>query len=163
MDLVNQQCTRGGGLGQNLKRLLFLVVCLMSVMGCAGFSPEGFQKPENTQKHLNIPQDINDLAGTWEYTDNTGSHTITLNAEGKGAYEWEEGRFETHSLESRLWAGVWIQERNDREGGFELTFSDDSSVAEGNWWYTRIGTEHDPLQPGGTFKMRRSSPIYLAK
>lgn len=88
---------------------------------------------------------------------------ITLNVEGKGDYQWEEGWFETPSLENRRWIGVWIQEGNDREGGFELTFSDDSSVAEGNWWYPRIGNDKDPLQPSGTFRMTRSSAIHIAQ
>jgi hypothetical protein len=86
-----------------------------------------------------------------------------LNAEGKGAYEWEEGRFETLSLENRTWTGVWIQEGNDREGEFKLTFSDDSSVAEGKWWYTRIGNDKNPIQPGGTFRMSRSSTVHISQ
>ena len=91
-----------------------------------------------------------------------GLYTIMLNADGKGPSDWKEGRFETISLQEGLWTGVWIQDGNDREGAFELTFSDNSSVAQGTWWYTRIGKNRDPLQPGGTFRMSRSAAIQLA-
>jgi hypothetical protein len=110
-----------------------------------------------------MPQDITDLTGLWEYTDNTGSYPITLNAEGKGTYEWKEGQFETLSLQEGLWTGIWIQEGNDREGGFELTFLENADVAEGEWWYTRIGKDRDPLEPGGHFTMTRPSVTHLAR
>ena len=103
------------------------------------------------------------MAGSWEYKDAAGQGIITLNTEGNGVYEWEEGRFETLSLENRTWIGKWVQEGNDREGGFELTFSDDVSVAEGEWWYTRIGKDSDPLQPGGSFSMSRSSAVQISR
>ena len=109
-----------------------------------------------------LPQHIEDLAGSWAYKDTAGEGIITLNAEGKGAYEWEEGLFETLSLRNGVWTGVWRQDGNDREGGFELIFSDDASVAQGKWWYTRIGKDKDPLQPGGPFRMIRSSTVQIS-
>jgi hypothetical protein len=36
-------------------------------------------------------------------------------------------------------------------------------VAQGEWWYTRIGKDHDPLQPGGTIRMARPSAIQLVQ
>ncbi len=136
------------------------VVC---VGGCAELSRKIPQEQRNLQEISVMPQDITDLAGLWEYGDNTGSYAITLDVEGKGPYEWEAGRFETHSLKNRTWTGVWIQEGNDREGGFELMFSENADMAEGEWWYTRIGKDQDPLQPGGRFTMTRPSVIQLAQ
>ncbi len=138
-----------------------IVFCLMllSLGGCAEFTHEYSQEQLPIHDRIVRPQTIHDLAGRWEYSDKTGSYPITLNTQGTGSYEWEEGWFETHSLENRTWTGAWVQKGNDREGGFELTFSDDPLVAQGEWWYTRIEKDHDPLQPGGTFKMSRSSTL----
>ena len=127
---------------------MIIVLGLLMLTGCANVtSPESQEIRSRSITH-SLPQHIEDLAGTWDYQDLAGQGIITLNAEGKGPYEWEGGRFETLSLENGTWTGVWIQEENDREGGFTLTFSNDSSVAHGEWWYTRIGKDLDPLQPG---------------
>ncbi len=147
----------------NIVRIVLVVVSIVSAVGCAELSHEIPQEQRNLQEISVMPQDITDLAGLWEYGDNTGSYTIMLNASGKGPYDWKEGRFETISLQEGLWTGVWIQDGNDREGAFELTFSDNSSVAKGKWWYTRIGKDRDPLQPGGTFRMSRSAAIQFAQ
>jgi len=147
----------------NIVRIVLVVVSIVSVVSCAELSHEVSQGQKTIQDRVVLPRDTTDLAGLWEYEDNTGSYTITLNAEGKGPYDWEEGRFETISLKEGLWTGIWIQEGNDREGGFELTFSENADVAQGEWWYTRIGKDRDPLQPGGTFKMSRSSVIQIAQ
>ena len=144
-------------------QLILVVVGMVSIVGCAEFSHRITQEQRNLQKNSVMPKNITELSGLWEYGDHTGSYSIMLNAEGKGPYEWEEGRFETISLKEGLWRGIWIQEGNDREGEFELTFSENADVAEGKWWYTRIGKDHDPLQPGGTFKMSRPSVIQLAQ
>ena len=53
---------------------------------------------------------------------------------GKGGCHWEEGRFETPSLNEGHEAGVWVQDGNDREGGSELMFSHDSPIAQGEGW-----------------------------
>lgn len=142
---------------------MILVMSLLMLVGCAEVSPPVSQEVHSRSATFSLPQRIEELAGSWEYKDDVGQGIITLNAEGKGAYEWEEGRFETLSLENQTWTGVWIQEGNDCEGSFELTFSDDSPVAQGDWWYTRIGKDKDPLQPGGTFSMARPSAIHLAE
>lgn len=142
---------------------MMIVLSLLMLAGCANITPPDSQEIHTRSITLSLPQHIEDLAGAWEYQDLAGQGIITLNAEGKGAYEWERGRFETLSLEKRTWTGAWTQEGNDREGGFTLTFSDDASVAHGEWWYTRIGKDNDPLQPGGTFKMSRSSAIKMAQ
>jgi hypothetical protein len=45
-----------------------------------------------------------------------------------------------------------------------LKYSGDSPVARGHWWYTRIGKDRDPLEPGGTFTMKRiPSPLIGGK
>ena len=142
---------------------VILVGSLFIVMGCAEVTPPVSQEIGSSSIPLSLPQQIKDLAGSWKYKDVAGQGIITLNAEGNGVYEWEEGRFETLSLENGVWTGVWIQEGNDREGGFELTFSDDVSIAQGEWWYTRIGKDKDPLEPGGSFSMIRSPTIHIAQ
>ncbi len=134
-----------------------LVVVLMGLAGCVEVSPPVSQEIRPRSTTFSLPHRIEDLAGPWEYKDDAGQGTINLNASGKGAYDWKEGRFETQSLNEGHWTGIWVQEENDREGGFELRFSNDSPVAQGEWWYTRIGNNHDPLQPGGTFVMVRPS------
>ena len=140
---------------------MMVVLILLIFVGCVETTPHVSQ--ESHSKTYAQPQRIEDLAGSWEYKDLAGQGMITLNAEGKGAYDWEEGRFETLSLKNGKWTGVWIQEGNDRAGGFELTFSDDASIAQGEWWYTRIGKDRDPLEPGGTFRMLRSSVLQIAR
>lgn len=137
-----------------------LVVVFIGLVGCAEVSPSVSQEIHSRSTIFSIPQHIKDLAGPWEYQDDAaGKGTINLNELGKGAYDWEEGRLETLSLKEGQWIGIWVQEENDREGGFELTFSKDSPVAQGKWWYTRIENNHDPLQPGGTFWMARPSAV----
>jgi hypothetical protein len=142
---------------------MMIAPSLLMLAGCANMTPPESHEIHTRSITLTIPQQIEDLAGAWEYKDAAGEGIIVLNAEGKGAYEWEEGRFETLSLENGMWTGVWTQEGNDREGKFKLTFSDDASVAQGEWWYTRIGKDHDPLQTGGMFRMSRSSSIQISQ
>ena len=139
-----------------------LVVSLFVPLGCSEITPPISQEVHSRSIPISLPQRIEDLAGSWEYKDAAGEGIITLNTEGKGVYEWEEGRFETLSLDNRTWTGVWVQKGNDREGGFKLTFTDDASTAQGKWWYTRIGDDKDPLQPGGTFRMSRRSSSLLS-
>ena len=136
------------------------VMSLVSVVGCVGFSPGVLQDEKRSTRISPWPQDVKGLGGLWEYEDKTGVYTIILDREGKGSYDWEDGWFETLLLKEGIWKGQWIQTGNDREGGFELILSDDSPVAHGYWWYTRIGNDEDPLEPGGTFSMKRpSSPL----
>ena len=98
------------------------------------------------------------LAGEWEYIDSTGAAVpLTLDEQGNGHYEWKEGRVETHRLIDHTWSGMWFQEENDREGGFMVEFSPDFSEGEGQWWYSRIGTDKAPTLKGGTFHLRSAS------
>lgn len=140
-----------------------LVVVFMGLAGCAEVSLPVSQGIYSRSATFSLPQRIEDLAGPWEYKDDAGQGTINLNALGKGTYDWKEGRFETLSLNDGRWSGIWIQEENDREGGFKLRFSNDSPVAQGEWWYTRIGKNHNPRQPGGTFRMARPFAISTAQ
>ena len=140
-----------------------LLVIFIGLLGCAGVSPPVSQEIRSRATTFSIPQQIKDLAGTWEYKDAAGKGTININELGKGEYDWEDGRLETLSLKEGQWIGIWVQEGNDREGGFELKFSKDSPVAQGEWWYTRIGDNQEPLQPGGSFWMARPSAIPLAQ
>lgn len=135
-----------------------LVVVFIGLVGCAEVSTPVSQEIHPKSTTFSLPQRIEDLAGPWEYKDgDSGQGTINLNAEGSGPYDWQEGRLETLSLNEGHWKGIWVQKGNDCEGGFELTFSNDSPVAQGEWWYTRIGNDRDLLLSGGTFRMARPS------
>ena len=97
------------------------------------------------------------LAGEWEYIDGSGAAIrLILDAQGNGHYDWRDGRFETRTLIDHTWNGLWIQEENDREGGFTVEFAPDFSEGEGQWWYSRIGTDTAPSQQGGTFHLKSS-------
>lgn len=100
-----------------------------------------------------------DLTGVWEYEENHVVYTLNLDARGNGSYDWQGGRFETWSIANGVWRGAWFQPNNDREGEFALSLSDDHQIATGRWWYTRIGDDTTPDQPGGTFTLRRLEPI----
>jgi hypothetical protein len=105
-----------------------------------------------------LADDRNILTGEWEYIDSTGAVVpLTLDEQGNGHYEWKEGHLETHSLIDHTWSGMWFQEENDREGGFMVQFSPDFSEGEGQWWYSRIGTDTVPPQKGGTFHLKSST------
>lgn len=140
---------------KSIVKLILIVFSVISASGCVNLSPQIPHGEEKAQETASRPRHVQDLAGTWEYEDETGINTITLDEEGKGSYEWEGGWFETHELKEGVWKGRWLQTGNDREGGFELKWLDDSPVAQGRWWYTRIGQDHNPLKPGGTFTMER--------
>ena len=61
------------------------------------------------------------LAGEWDYIDSSGAVVpLILDEQGNGHYEWKEGHFETHRLVDHTWSGIWVQEENDREGGFTV-------------------------------------------
>jgi len=96
------------------------------------------------------------LAGEWDYEEDAVV-TVTLDEQGNGTYPWKGGRFETHSLSDHTWHGKWIQEANDREGGFTVQLSPDFSRGEGRWWYTRIENDLAPTQKGGTFQLTKKS------
>jgi hypothetical protein len=140
------------------KSIVRIILVVMSVVGVAGCAERSHRLPqgEKSIRELSDPlRHIHDLAGVWEYEDKSGSYLIRLNEKGKGPYDWEDGWFETHEFKDGVWKGTWFQAGNDREGEFELKFPGDSSVALGQWWYTRIGKDRDPLESGGTFTMKR--------
>ncbi len=98
------------------------------------------------------------LAGEWDYIDSSGAVVpLILDEQGKGRYEWKEGRFETRRLVDHTWSGKWVQKENDREGGFRVKFSPDFSAGEGQWWYSRIGKDKAPILKGGSFQLRARS------
>jgi hypothetical protein len=104
-----------------------------------------------------VQEDRRVLAGEWDYEEDAVV-TLTLDEQGNGTYPWKGGRFETHSLSDHTWQGRWIQQDNDREGGFSVQLSPDFSRGEGRWWYTRIETDLAPTQKGGTFQLTKKSP-----
>lgn len=138
-----------------IRFIVLLIVCSFAVWGCPTVpikKPESLPPPP--EKPLSEVK-IQDLAGEWKYEEGKIIYPLSLDQEGKGTYEWEGGRFETTSLSNGIWEGTWHQEGNDREGGFELQLQPDLQSAVGTWWYTRIGTDRDPLEPGGSFRLRR--------
>ncbi|WNM60698.1 hypothetical protein [Candidatus Nitrospira neomarina] len=144
---------------QSIVKMFLIIINVCAAVGCADVSRQILQGEGNGLDPSHPPQQVQDLAGIWEYADKTGSNTITLDEEGNGPYEWEGGWFETQELKDGVWKGQWMQAGNDREGRFELKWLDDSSIAQGRWWYTRIGQDHNPLDPGSTFTMQRISPF----
>ena len=133
--------------------ILLMVFAFM--WGCTTLSPppQDTQALKENEKLANVQ--IQDLAGKWEIELSSAVYPLTFDEQGNGTYEWKHGRFLTTSLENGLWRGTWHQRDNDREGGFEIELSEDLRVGEGNWWYTRIGQDHEPLNPGGTFRLTR--------
>ena len=98
-----------------------------------------------------------DLSGEWEIQEEDKAYQATLNAQGHGPYNWQEGWIQTEKFENRLWSGTWHQKGNDREGGFEVLLAEDGTTAEGVWWYLRVGTQKNipPREWGGTYKFKR--------
>src|SRR4029077_15384126 len=132
----------------------FLICALLSAACAHQAVYMGTQAPSMAP----LADDRHILAGEWEYIDSTGAVVpLTLDEQGNGHYEWKEGHLETHSLIDHTWSGMWFQEENDREGGFVVQFSQDFSEGEGEWWYSRIGTDKAPILNGGTFHLRSSS------
>jgi hypothetical protein len=98
------------------------------------------------------------LGGEWEYHEDMGATRMALDTKGNGTYVWQNGHVTTTSVSGRRWQGKWMQEGNDREGGFEVVLSSDGTEAEGKWWYTRIGTYHlAPREKGGECWLTRLS------
>jgi len=117
------------------------------------------QRNESVSPMMTLPsattEDRGVLAGEWEYEDGAVV-TLTLDEQGNGTYPWKDGRFVTTTLTDHTWHGRWMQGENDREGGFTVMFSPDFQEGEGRWWYSRIGADQSPTQPGGTFHLSRT-------
>lgn len=136
----------------NLATCLFM---LFSAVACATPSSQ-----ESPGVPLIVPSGVQEdrrvLAGDWDYEEDAVV-TLTLDEQGNGTYPWKGGRFETQSLSDHTWQGRWIQQDNDREGGFTVHLSPDFSNGEGRWWYTRIEDNMAPTQKGGTFHLTKKS------
>ena len=137
--------------------ILVLCACTLSAVGCA--------KPGVHRTKDNFPSstasqsgDRHVLAGAWEYI-NVTAIRLALDEQGNSRYDWKDGRLETSSLIGHTWRGMWFQKENDRDGEFMVEFSPDFSEGEGRWWYTRIGTDHSPMQKGGTFHLRKKTTV----
>jgi len=146
------------------KKWLFpwtIILCFISltVGGCGAILSGKQEEPLSLGQSRISTITLADLAGNWEYQEGTVVYALPLNHQGDGTYEWKKGRFHTTSFLNGVWKGTWAQEENDREGGFELHLSDDIKSAKGRWWYTRIGKDHKPLDPGGFFTVRRKEGL----
>lgn len=136
--------------------LVLSAFMLWSAAACTTpLGQEGIGRPVITPP--GVQEDRSVLAGEWEYEEGAVV-TLTLDEQGNGTYPWKGGRFETHSLSDHTWQGRWIQEENDREGGFIVQLSPDFSNGEGQWWYTRIADDPAPTQKGGIFHLTKRSP-----
>ncbi|MDR4488184.1 MAG: hypothetical protein R3B83_11780 [Nitrospirales bacterium] len=133
--------------------VLLTVLGIASLVACSGIA----RPMPSVGVPVKIPHAIGELAGSWEYQDVNGTFPLVLNEQGQGPYDWKEGRFETIALKNGVWTGKWYQAENDREGEFELTFLEDIPLAKGEWWYTRIGSDTAPLEPGGQFSLKQIS------
>jgi hypothetical protein len=96
------------------------------------------------------------LAGEWDVSDGSLEKTVVLDCHGSGRYDWQDGMVVTTDVRDGYWAGTWHQAGNDREGGFEVLLSPDRRLAEGHWWYSRIGDVYFARgERGGSFSMSR--------
>ncbi|MDR4494627.1 MAG: hypothetical protein AB7P17_12260 [Nitrospirales bacterium] len=134
-----------------IRILMCYVVGTLGIVACTG-GPQSI--PSTGGDPAIVPQTIEELAGVWEYVDSNGSFPLKLDDQGRGDYDWKQGHFETIELKDGVWKGKWYQAENDREGKFELIFFNNSPVAQGKWWYTRIGSDANPLAPGGEFSLK---------
>jgi len=161
--IQSQECVgRGARIRWSMKHTLpgFLcVLVILNLAGCHSVSTpqgEGVLLEEQVRVSLESSGDspVN-LSGMWEYHQGEVVYELLLDRHGNGPYDWQEGRFETTALSNGLWKGRWVQLGNDREGGLEARLAKDGMSARGRWWYTRIGNDNDPLEPGGEFTLRR--------
>jgi len=135
----------------------------VAMIGCA---KDSGRHVEESQPSVTLPATAGapypSLAGTWAYEESGKTILITLNEYGNGTYEWKDGQFITVMYANGLWKGSWSQRENDRDGEFEVLFSQDRPIGEGRWWYTRIGSDTAPTQPGGVFHIApRSNQSWL--
>jgi hypothetical protein len=101
------------------------------------------------------------LGGEWEIQEEDRSYKAILDAAGNGTYTWQGGKITTTGYADRRWQGTWLQNGNDREGGFEVLLSEDGTQAKGVWWYTRVGDKKNipPRQWGGPYTWKRLAPL----
>jgi len=101
-----------------------------------------------------------DLSGKWFIEEEDRSYTANLDEKGNGPYTHQGGQYTAVQFKDRKLLGTWSQTGNDREGGFEVLFSEDGQEARGIWWYTRVNTNNNipPREQGGTFIWKRHAP-----
>ena len=145
-------------MSKRLRVMIWLGLFAVGVQGCATVPSEESSGSPASQTLSLATITVKDLEGIWEYEEASSVYSLTLDHEGKGYYDWKDGRFSTTSFLQGVWTGTWHQGENDREGGFELQLQPDLQTATGEWWYTRIEEDRSPLQPGGNFLLRRLSP-----
>lgn len=121
-------------------------------------------EPDSRERNSKL-QEAYDLSGEWEIleVEENRTYRATLDRQGNGPYTWQDGQFKTTSFVDRRWRGTWKQTGNDREGEFELVVSEDGTLANGIWWYGRVGTRNNipPREHGGSYMWKRlnsSSP-----
>ena len=126
--------------------------------------PQAQQPAPAAAQHLvsNVSSLIPDLSGEWDIleVEDDKHYKATLDKAGSGPYTQHGGRFVTTKFADRLWQGTWQQPGNDREGGFEVLLSEDSTQAKGVWWYSRVGSQKNipPREHGGTYTWKRLTP-----
>lgn len=134
------------------------VLCGLGMLSQAGCLSVEVSPQERPELETQIPAQVDrreNLSGMWEFREGEVVYDLYLDQHGNGTYDWEDGSFETTSLLNGQWKGKWVQFGNDREGGFEAQLGQDGMSARGRWWYTRIGHDSEPLQPGGQFRLTR--------
>jgi hypothetical protein len=142
---------------RNLNRFI-IVACILIIAACAHQPASIDPRPPVKDAQVGDHRVLGVLAGEWDYIDSSGAVVpLKLDAQGNGHYEWKDGHFETRKLVDHTWSGIWVQEENDREGGFKVEFSPDFSEGEGQWWYNRIGDDKAPSLKGGTFHLRSTN------
>ncbi|MDN5942629.1 MAG: hypothetical protein L0H94_12160 [Nitrospira sp.] len=139
--------------------IFVISACTLSAEGCAkpaDYRAIPMDKDNQPSSTASQSGDLRVLAGAWEYIDGAAIR-LALDEQGNSRYDWKDGRLETSSLTGHSWRGMWFQKENDRDGEFMVEFSPDFSEGEGRWWYSRIGTDHSPMQKGGTFHLRKKT------
>ena len=98
-----------------------------------------------------------DLSGEWLIEEEDKSYTALLDRDGNGSYSHQGGTFRAVRFADRKLLGTWHQTGNDREGGFEILFSEGGGEARGVWWYTRVGSRKNipPRLHGGPYVWKR--------
>lgn len=167
MKIHSQECVgRGARIRWSMKHTLpgFLcVLVILNLAGCQSVSTpqgEGAVLEEHVRVSLESSRDSSGdppvkLSGMWEYQQGEVVYELLLDRNGNGTYDWQQGQFQTVAVLDGQWKGRWVQSGNDREGGFEARLAKDGMSARGRWWYSRIGNDNDPLEPGGEFTLRR--------
>lgn len=131
----------------------------LNLTGCSGVPSLELDGAGNPPRVSFERDALSNVSGMWEYREGDVVYDLLLDGQGNGSYDWQQGHFETSVLTQGLWKGTWVQVGNDREGGFEARLAGNGMSARGRWWYTRIGNDTDPLEPGGEFTLERKGRL----